>query len=168
MTRNRRLIIAISIGVLVALNVIRWWPATIDSTVVSQGAEGGFSMDEFRVNVPPEVGIGTPARDIFHPIIAIVKKAKVMVVAPPPAPTKSPEEIALELAQAEFAKIRCAGVSMRNERFQAYLIYSGESFLISRGDRVGDRFVVEKIVQDGVFLHDPDTDVGGMIFVSGK
>ena len=119
MTRNRKLIVAISIGVLVALNVIRWWPATFDSTVVSQGEGEVFSMDEFRVNVPPEVEIGTPSRDIFHPIIAIVKKAKVMVVAPPPAPAKSPEEIALELAQAELAKIRCVGVSMRNERFQA-------------------------------------------------
>lgn len=168
MTRNRKLIVAISIGVLVALNVIRWWPTTFDSTVLSQGAGEVFSMDEFRVNAPLEIEIGAPSRDIFHPIIAIEKKAKVMVVAPPPAPTKSPEEIALELAQVEFAKIRCVGVSMRNERFQAYLIYSGESFLISRGDRVGDRFVVEKIVQDGVFLHDPDTDVGGMIFVSGK
>ena len=83
-------------------------------------------------------------------------------------PQKSPEELARESAQAEFAQIRCVGISVRNERIHAYLINAGESLLVSNGDKVGSRFVVEKIMSDGVSLRDPVTGVGGVITISGK
>jgi hypothetical protein len=81
---------------------------------------------------------------------------------------KSPEELAKEAAEAELAKIRCVGISVRNERFQAYIINAGEPSLISKGDKVGSRFVVENIVSDGVVLQDAATGVRGTISISGK
>jgi len=109
-------------------------------------------------------------RDLFHPKkIALAKpvvKAVPITTLEPPA--KSPEELAHDAAQAEFAQIRCVGVSVRDKRIQAYILNGGDPFLVSTGDKIGSRFVVEKIVSDGVVLRDPATGVGGQIGVSGK
>ena len=107
----------------------------------------------------------------FAKVKKIVKKqplvkAKQAVVQLPPA--KSQEELARESAEAEFSKIRCVAISVRNERIHAYVINAGEASLVSKGDKVGSRFVVEKIVPDGVTLRDPETGVGGLIAISGK
>lgn len=109
-------------------------------------------------------------RDLFRAKRILVVKPVVKVVPDqiqePPA--KSPEELAKDAAQAEFARIRCVGVSVRDKRIQAYILNGGDPFLVVTGDKVGSRFVVEKIVSDGVILRDPDTGVGGQIAVSGK
>lgn len=94
--------------------------------------------------------------------------AKVKLVAVTATPVKSPEELAHDSAQAEFAQIRCVGISVRDNRIQAYLFDGGDPFLVSAGDKVGSRFVVEKIVPEGVVVRDSATGVGGQIAVSGK
>jgi len=57
---------------------------------------------------------------------------------------------------------------MRKDRAHAYLINAGEPSLVSKGDKVGNRFVVENIESDGVTLRDSDTGFSGLIEVSGK
>lgn len=167
---RRNVIIGIAIGLLVVLNILRWWPTSLNSSDGSHSEVRIFALEDFRLNGIREENLVATSRDIFHPKAVPVKKVQIKNIVPiaPSVPEKTHEEIAKETAQAEFAEIRCVGVSIRNKKFQAYLINAGESFLISNGDKVGSRFVVENIVPDGVSLRDPETDVGGLIAVSGK
>lgn len=160
--------VLVVVMLLVALNVWRWWPSTQVPSEKARGAAAVFHPEDFEIGSFPSDSNDPLFRDIFHPKIVVVSQpvTKAAPVAAPPV--KSPEELAYEAALAEFSQIRCVGVSVRDNRFQAYLSSQGAHFLVSAGDKVGSRFVVEKIMADGVMLRDPDTEVGGEIAVSGK
>lgn len=167
--RNKPVII-LAIAVLVALNVWRWWPSQLSSSRKDELSSARFHLDDFEVRALP-ADFRTPMlRDLFHPKRPVAAKpvAKIRANAVPAAPVKSPEELAHDAAQAEFAQIRCVGISVRDNRIQAYLFDGGDPFLVSAGDKVGSRFIVEKIVPEGVVVRDSATGVGGQIAVSGK
>ena len=169
--KHRNLSIALAIAVLAALNIWRWWPASAPPPDNVGHALGAFDIDDFSVKASPADSLLPLSRNIFFPKKVVTAKRPVVKAAPTVIqiiPQKSPEELARESAQAEFAQIRCVGISVRNERIHAYLINAGESLLVSNGDKVGSRFVVEKIMSDGVSLRDPVTGVGGVITISGK
>lgn len=170
-SRYRKLAISLAIVALAALNVLRWWPAGTTSPHNEAGrAVGAFNVDDFVVKANPVDSLPPLSRDIFQPKKVVVAKPRVIAptLTTPLAPEKTPEEIAKENAQAEFAQIQCVGISIRNERIHAYLISAGEPSLVSNGDKVGSRFVVENITTEGVSLRDPETGIGGTITVSGK
>ena len=158
------------IALLVVLNVWRWWPSTKVLTGRAEAPSTTFRLEDFEVKAQPADSQFPFARDLFHPKRIVVAKPVVKVVPDKilEPPVKSPEELAHEAAQAEFAQIRCVGVSVRDKHIQAYLLNGGDPLLVSTGDRVGNRFVAEKIDSDGVVLRDPNTGVGGKIVVSGK
>lgn len=168
--KYRTPLVVFAIATLIALNALRWWPASEPMAGGRAQVPGSFSVEEFEVLGIPEDLLPPFSRDIFHPnkSVSATPRLKAAPVVVQSAPVKSPEELARESAQAEFSQIRCVGVSVRNDRTQAYVINAGEPFLISNGDKVGSRFVVEKIVPDGVYLRDPDTEVGGLVSISGK
>jgi hypothetical protein len=167
---NRKSIILIAVLTLVVLNIWRWWPASSPQSVAAGRTVGEFNIEDFEVKAIPVDSLPPLSRDIFHPKKVEVVKHRVTAPqsAVQSAPVKTPEETAKDNAQAEFAQIQCVGISVRNERVHAYLINAGEPSLVSSGDKVGSRFVVEKITTDGVTLRDPATGVGGLISVSGK
>jgi hypothetical protein len=169
--KYRKLIIVFMIVALAVLNIWRWWPASSSAPSADTGrAAGEFGIEDFEVKAIPVDSLPPMSRDIFFPKKVAIAKSRIKASSPaiPAMPVKTPEEMARDAAQAEFAQIQCAGISVRNERIHAYLISAGEPLLVSNGDKVGSRFVVEKITTDGVTLRDPETGVGGMIAVSGK
>ncbi len=172
-SKHRKSIILLTILLLAVLNIWRWWPAAHVLPDEAVRAAGGFNIEDFEVKAIPVDSLPPVSRDIFHPRRTEVVKPQGAVPArpattAPPAPVKTPEEMAKDNAQSEFSQIQCVAISIRNERVHAYLINAGEPSLVSKGDKVGSRFVVEKIMPDGVTLRDPDTGVGGLIVVSGK
>lgn len=168
--KRHKPIIVLAIAVLVALNVWRWWPPQQVTARKADTASAMFHLEDFEVKALPAESRRPMLRDIFHPKRAVVAKpvAKVIPDSAPVPPVKPPEVLAHEAAQTEFSQIRCVGISVRDKRAQAYLLDGGDPFLVSAGDKVGNRFIVEKIVPDGVVLRDPDTGVSGQIAVSGK
>lgn len=171
MAKNKKFLILLSVVALVVLNIWRWWPTAAASSDREGRTAEGFSIEDFEVKVTPADTLPPLSRDLFHPKKVLMEKPQIIAVLAPVLllPPKSPEEFARESAQAEFSKIRCVGVSIRNDHIQAYLVINAtESLLVSNGDKVGSHFVVEKIMSDGVSLRDPDTGVGGQIFISGK
>lgn len=173
MKSHKKKLIMIMITALVILNIWRWLPTSMTSTrqdVVAQ-RDHLFNIEDFVVRLNSADSMGTVSRDIFQTKKAIEdKKAvhKTKSVEIPLSPVKSQEEFARDNAEAEFGRIRCVAISVRNERFHAYLISEGESFLVSQGDKVGSRFLVETITADGVVLRDPETGAGGVVSISGK
>lgn len=168
----RKLSISLAIAALAALNIWRWWPSASSSQHDEAGrVAGAFNVDDFVVKAIPVDSLPPLSRDIFQSKKVVVL-AKPRLIAPssaaPLAPSKTPEEVAKENAQAEFAQIQCVGISVRNERIHAYLISAGEPSLVSKGDKVGSRFLVEDITTSAVSLRDSETGVGGIIAVSGK
>lgn len=168
--KSRKWIIAAVVLALAALNVWRWWPAGpakpegMPGTVSPSAA---FRPEDFEIRVLPADPPGPMQRDLFRPKPAAKPVAKGSAKKPEPPP-KSPEELEHEAAQAELAQFRCVGVAFRGGRAQAFLVRGGETFLVSPGDKVGNRFIVDKISPDTVSLQDPITGVAGQIAVSGK
>jgi hypothetical protein len=168
--KNRKWVIAAVVLVLTVLNVWRWWPAgsaKTRSTLGTSNPSAAFRPEDFEVRALPSEPPGPMQRDLFRPKLSPRPVAKVPA-KPPEPPPKSPEELEREAAQAELAQIRCAGVAVRGGRAQAFLVKGSETFLVSVGDKVGNRFIVDKIAPDAVSLQDPNTGVAGQIAVSGK
>ena len=169
--KHRKWIIAAAVLALVALNVWRWWPA---GSVKPGGLLGAvsssvaFRPEDFEIRALPADLPGPVQRDLFRPKPAAMSVTKRSSAKAPEPPPKSPEELEREAAQAELALFRCVGVAFRGGRAQAYLVKGSETFLVSPGDKVGNRFIVDKIAPDAVSLQDPSTGVAGQIAVSGK
>jgi hypothetical protein len=167
---HQKKLILLMVVLLVALNIWRWWPVSTKQPNKVVSKTGLFSVEDFEVKAIPAESQAPMLRDIFQPkkTVKEITQVKVKPITTQLPPAKSPEELAKGSAEAEFSQIRCVGMSVRNERYQAYIIIAGEPLLVSRGDKVGSRFVVDKISSDGVTLLDPETGVGGLISISGK
>jgi hypothetical protein len=76
--------------------------------------------------------------------------------------------LAREAAQAELAQFKCMGVLFREGKGQAYLVKGDQVFLAQLGEKVGNRFIVDKISPESVVLWDPQTKVSAEVPVSGK
>lgn len=169
-SNGRKIAISLTIAVLVILNILHWWPSASPKASERGRVVGEFSVADFEVKVTSTEGLPIFSRDIFQQKKSEVEKVQTKPKEPmvQPVAAKSAEELNRDAAQAEFSQIRCLGISVRNGKFQAYILNSGEPSLISIGEKVGTRFQVEKIMTDGVALHDPITGVGGVVAVSGK
>lgn len=169
--KHRKWIIVVVVSTLVALNIWRWWPAgsskpTGPAETVSSSTP--FRPQDFEIRALPSDPPGPMQRDLFRSKSTTKPVTKSTSAKIPEPPVKSPEELEREAAQAELAQFRCVGVAFRGGRAQAFLAKGGETFLVSPGDKVGNRFIVDTIAPDAVSLQDPNTGVAGQIAVSGK
>lgn len=160
---QRRLLLLAAAGLLLALNIWHWWPKSprTSNPVGSVAASKSLRVEDFVIHGGAGGKLLPAKRDVFQPKRPVVVKPPPPVKAPEPPP-KSAEELELEAAQAEYAKIRCLGIVFRNNRGQAMLSSGQEIYHVSIGERVG-RFVVDKIETDGIQIKDPKTGVGGKI-----
>lgn len=169
--KNRKWVVAVVVLTLAALNIWRWWPAGSSKPsgpTWTVSSSTPFRPEDFDIRVLPSDPPGSIQRDLFRSRPVTKPVIKPASTKEPQVPVKSPEELEREAAQAELAQFRCVGVAFRGGRAQAFLTKGGETFLVSPGDKVGNRFIVDTIVPDAVSLQDPNTGVAGKIAVSGK
>ena len=115
--KHRKFYITLTIALLVALNIWRWWPA-LETLPDNAGREPKeFGVEDFVVRVSPVDSLPPFHRNIFLPKKVATEKRPIRVApaAMQAPPEKSAVELARDSAQAEFAQIRCVGVSVRNE-----------------------------------------------------
>lgn len=182
MTRHR-VILLILATLLVAINAWRWLGASpAASTHPRPGTTVTRASDLALTTSTREApGATGKSRDLFRwraasqpavrPVAATRPLPVVPVAALPPEagpPPKTAQQLAEEAAQADLAQFRLAGVVVRNNRSEAYLIKGEQIHLVRRGDRVGDRFTVEALDADRIVLADPATHVRGTLQVAGK
>ena len=124
----RKLLIAIMVVVLAALNIWHWWPASVIPHGETRRTMEGIAAENFQIMAMPVNPLSPMSRDIFAPkkIAAPIKKKPATPKLLPTKPDISPEDMAKQSSQAEFSAIRCVGVSVRKGRMQAYLVISGE------------------------------------------
>jgi Tfp pilus assembly protein PilP len=103
---------------------------------------------------------------LFQPKAVVVAKPKAQT--PPPPPPKTPEQLEEEAARAELTQIKLVGVVFRGDKGQAFLVKGDQTYMVSVGEKVGDRFTVDAVTSDSVQLKDPRTSVSGQIPISGK
>lgn len=167
---KRYIILSVVIALLAIANVWRWQafggPVASERPAMRTGA---VRAEDFTIKVAGGDMAATPQRDLFRPkIVAAPKPPPVKKEEPPPEPPpKTPEELEEEAARAELGQIKCVGVAFRHEKGQAFLMLGGQPHMASIGDKVGSRFVVEKITADGVHIRDPRTNVSAQLPVSG-
>lgn len=169
---RRRIILAGAVLLLVGINAWHWWPTDGAPPVKPSGVQADrrpFNKDDFRLRtmtVAPEASKQVQ-RNLFQPRI-VVAKAPEKPKAPPVPPPKTPEQLAEEAARAELAQIKLVGVVFRGDQGEAFMTRGDQTFLAHTGDKVGERFVIDKISPEGVQLSDPATKVSGQLQVSGK
>lgn len=164
---RRHMLLLGAAGLLLALNVWHWWPKSTRSNGVSGGVSAGKTLriEDFVIHGVPEGKLPPAKRDVFQPKRPVVVKPPA-AKKPPEPPPKSAEELEHEAAQAEYAQIRCLGIAFRENRGVAMMSSGQQIFHVGVGERVGNRFVVDKIETNGVQLKDPKTGVGGKISLS--
>ncbi len=112
------------------------------------------------------------SRDIFRMENRVPKPkpkpAPVSAVTPtvPPAPVKTPEEIAKELARADLSKFRLLGY-LTDKDNKLFLSKDGELFIVRSGDRVLKNYQVKEVGRDYVVLLDTITGVEVRVGLSG-
>ena len=112
------------------------------------------------------------ARDIFRMENPVPKPRPkpmpVSAVTPtvPPAPVKTPEEIAQELAWADLSKFRFLGYLIDRDN-TLFLSKDGENFIVRKGDKVLKTYNVKEAGKDHVVLFDTVTKVEVRVELSG-
>lgn len=168
---NRRQAILLPlVGILGVVNVWHWWPAqrTQRPGATAESLSREFRLQDLQIKTLPPTPDTPMKRDLFFPKYIPPPRRPAAPTPPPGPPPKTPEELAREAAQAELTQFKCMGVLFRAGRGQAYLVKGDEIFMVSAGEKVGNRFIVDKITPEGVLLRDPATAVSGQIPVSGK
>lgn len=169
MSRQQAILLAL-VGILGVVNVWYWWPApgpqTPGAAIGSLSSE--FRLEDFQIKTLPPAPDTPMKRDLFFPKYVPPPPRPAAAKPPPGPPPKTPEELAREAAQAELTQFKVMGVLFRERRGQAYLVKGDEIFMVGEGEKVGNRFIVDKITPEGVRLRDPATAVSGQIPVSGK
>ena len=170
---RRNTIYGALVVLLLATNIWYWW--TPDAADVKRetrtGQSSGYRPEDFRVKLgASSEGAGARMqRDLFQAKVEVVKQKLPPVASKPPEPPpKTPEELQEEAARAELAQYKLVGVAFRGGKGQAFVTRGEQVYMVVAGEKVGDRFTVEKIVADAIELRDPATNVAGKIPVSGK
>lgn len=111
-------------------------------------------------------------RDIFRmenpaPPRVVVKTAPTpTVIAPPPIPEKTPEEIAAEASRADLSKFRFLGY-LTDKESSLFLAKDGETYIVRSGDTVLRNYRVKEAGRDYVVLMDAVTRVEVKVELSG-
>jgi hypothetical protein len=169
MTNPRLVLALVLIASLGLINVWYWWPATTAAPVsnAGRGLAQEFRLGDFEIKTLQPGANTAMKRDLFYPKY-VPPPPKPVFTPPPGPPPKTPEELAREAAQAELAQFKCIGILFREGKGQAYLVKGDQVFLAQLGEKVGNRFIVDKISPESVVLWDPQTKVSAEVPVSGK
>lgn len=172
-TRKKLLLLAVLI--LVVLNLWYWWPsATRDSLYSEADLHENIGAADLKTGIiaTTEQAGRKNKRNLFYPVVKkkIAKRAKPRKITPavPVLPKKTKEEVARDNARAELASVKLVGVVFRDGKWQAFLTRGEQTYVATTGDKIGERFTVEKITTDAVYLIDPTTGVTGTISLSGQ
>lgn len=183
----RRSWMAAVVVALIALNVWRWWPDDAPRKQAVAPRDATASAHDLRLTVAAAAGEAAPriARDVFalrkqpppraedrpaprpRPARSLPSAQPAAPALPPEPPPKTPEQLEAEAAQAELARIKLVGVIFRDAKPQAYFARDDRTYMVSLGETV-ERFTVTAITAESARLHDPRTQVGGLIPVLGK
>jgi len=85
----------------------------------------------------------------------------------PPAPVKTPEELAQDLARADLSKFRFLGYLTDRDK-TLFLSKDGENFIVRNGDKVLKTYQVKEAGKDYVVLFDTATRVEVRVELSGS
>lgn len=172
--KPRHAILGLAVLALAVLNALHW---TSDGAPepAAQASAGGYGAADFRLRT----GASGPAtersaRDLFRPKLpppapVVAAPAPPPLEPPPPSPPpKSAREIAEEAARDELKQFRLVGVVLRGGAWQAMVVKGNQVYMVHAGEKLGERFEVKAIAEDGIQLSDPASRVNGLIPVSGK
>ena len=90
------------------------------------------------------------------------------VSMPPVTPEIMPDLLEAEAARDDLAKFKYVGVLFHGGQGEASLLFADQHYIVSTGDKLGSRFVVDKITTDAVDVSDPITKISGQIRISGN
>jgi len=172
--KRRYAILLVIVALLVGFNIWRWWPASPRSMgeAALAAAVGGFRSEDFRLKVPlqPDRDQIKVTRDLFQPRVVAVKAPVEQVAKAEPDTPLPPTaaELAERAARYELSRFKLVGVVFRGRKGQAFLVKENEMYTAVAGDKVGRRFVVDRVTTESVYLKDPATKVSGQIPVSGN
>lgn len=168
---KRQLILSGFIVILLGLNLWYWWPySDRENTVQSTDRlSANYRAEDFQIRM---LSSGTrlertASRDLFRPKYK-KRKPKPKIAKKQGPPPKTAKQLAEEAARTELGTIKNVGIVFRDNRGQAFMEIGDQRYLVSVGDKVGNRFVVERITAEAVYVRDPQTQVSGQIPVAGK
>jgi hypothetical protein len=170
--KSRHAILGSAVIAAAALNLLNWTQS--EPSPEQPRTVAGYTAADFRLKVgAAPAAAEQSSRDIFRPKLpppAPVVKAPPPPPEPPPAlpPPKSAQQIAEEAARDELKQFRVVGVAQRGGAWQAMVVKGSQIYLVHAGEKVGERFEVKAIAEDGIQLSDPASRVNGTIPVSGK
>ena len=171
--RPRHAVLGLAVLAAAALNVLNWTPSA--PSPEQPRTVAGYSAADFRLKVgAAPAAAEQSSRDLFRP--KLPPPAPVVAAPPPPPPPeppalpppKSAQQIAEEAARDELKQFKVVGVAQRGGAWQAMVVKGSQIYLVHAGEKVGERFEVKAIAEDGIQLSDPASRVNGMIPVSGK
>lgn len=176
--------LAATIVALIVLNVWRWWPADAAAKHSAEARHATMGAQDLRLAARASTDEKLPRveRNIFQlrkpsppprakpghtPSPRPAPALPVAQLLPPQPPPKTPEEVEAEAAQAELGQIKLVGVIFRDAKPRAYFARGNQTYMVSVGDAVA-QFTVTAITAENARLHDPRTQIGGVIPVLGK
>lgn len=148
-----------------------------------------FLASDFEIKglVPPEGENSNIGRDLFYSLTdknreaikgnlrdsggrkGILRDVNVeKVLISPVEPQITPDLLEAEAARDDLAKLKYVGVLFHGERGEASVLFAEQHYIVSTGDKLAGRFVVDKITTDAVDVSDPITKVSGQIRISGN
>ena len=170
--KPRHAVLGLAVLGAAALNVLNWTPS--EPLPEHPRSVAGYSAADFRLKVgAAPAAAEQSSRDLFRP--KLPPPAPVVAAPPPPPPEpppapppKSAQQIAEEAARDELKQFRVVGVAQRGGAWQAMVVKGSQIYLVHAGEKVGERFEVKAIAEDGIQWSDPASRVNGMVPVSGK
>lgn len=158
------------IALLVAVNLVRWWPHPGNGAGKSAMRGNVYLPEDFRLRMDSSAAAGKLQRNLFQQKSGATRMAPTqnrqnMVAAKPAA---QPGQRIAEAAGGELGKLKLLGVVFRAGKGQAYLAMEKENVIAFAGDTMFGQFVVDKVDVDGVELRDLKNNTSRRIPVSGK
>lgn len=168
---RRNAVYAVLVAALLGANIWYWWiPDAADVKRDVRRDKDGYREEGVRLKLgAPTDTVAPMQRDLFQAKVEVAKPKTMPVPAKPlEPPPKTPEELQEEAARAELAQYKLVGVAFRGGKGQAFVTRGEQIYMVAAGEKVGERFTVEKVAADAIELRDPATNVAGKIPVSGK
>ena len=155
-TMKRPILWGAVIGVLVALNIWRWWPQGSELLASADGGTWTARDVQLRQAVTPNPV--KPVRDLFF-VAHRTKKPT------PSARTKRPGKTAARkvaddpktLASSAMAHYELTAVAKQNAGRHALVMRNGESHTVIEGDVLDGRYLVKTITSQSLELRDKTT-----------
>jgi hypothetical protein len=173
MIHRKKILMGLAVAILVTLNLWKWWPGTKLHDIGTKLPSEQVRAEQLvlLIDLGERTGRDQVKRDIFQskrntvPVVQIKMKRVPIQESPQ---QKTPDELEQDAAEMELTEYRCVGIAVHDGITQAFLIRGDQNIVVTHGDRVSARFIVDKITLDEVVLKDNSTGVGGVIKMAGK